>query len=392
MSGASWWADRGQMWRLPGTRCLRAPLLRVSVIGMVVSAMHSHRPWWVRRNRPGTVARLGFDETVMASARRLRRRRFVTAAVDAATGQVIDIFDGRDAADLRRWTQQQPRWWTDSVEVVCVDPHEGYRSAVTSLLDDGGLAAEAKIAADPFHIVRLANQALTKCRQRTQTDTTGHRGRKGDPLYGARKLLLMGSERLDGAGWERLRSALGRGDPYDEVADCWEAKEKVRSVFKTPDPEQGAGRLDDAIEYCRAPEAAPRAAPPRHHAAPLAGRDHHQHRNRHPQRAHRSRQRQNQRHKTLSQRLPQPPQPPPPHPFGRRTKTTRNSTRHKNQNPTSQLGRVEPHCQGPQVPSARVGPEPAAPPPAGARLRPARPIRLRESSPPSQLAPTGVGQ
>ena len=207
--------------------------------------------------RVGPVAQLGFDETVMASARRLRRRRFVTAAVDAATGQVVDIFDGRDAAEVRRWVQQQPRWWTDSVEVVCVDPHEGYRSAVTSLLGDGGLAAEVKVAADPFHIVRLANQALTKCRQRTQTDTTRHRGRRGDPLYGARKLLLMGSERLDGAGRERLRSALDAGDPYDEVADCWDAKEKVRSTFKTPDPEQAAGRLDDAIEYCRAPEAAP---------------------------------------------------------------------------------------------------------------------------------------
>ena len=77
-------------------------------------------------SRVGPVAQLGFDETAMASARRHRRRRFVTAAVDAATGQIIDIFDGRDAAEVRRWAQQQPRWWTDSVEVVCVDPHEGY--------------------------------------------------------------------------------------------------------------------------------------------------------------------------------------------------------------------------------------------------------------------------
>ena len=190
--------------------------------------------------------------------------------------------------------------------------------------------------------MRLANQALTKCRQRTQTDTTGHRGRKDDPLYGARKLLLMGSERLDDAGRERLRRALDAGDPYDEVADCWEAKEKVRSVFKTPDPEQAAGRLDDAIGWCAAPEAAPElrrlATTLRRWRAEIitsiATGTHNG--------AHRGRQRQNQRHKTLSQRLPQPPQLPPPHPAGRRTKTTRNSTRHKNQNPTSQLGRVEP--------------------------------------------------
>ena len=71
-------------------------------------------------------------------------------------------------------------------------------------------------------IVRLANQALTRCRQRTQTDTTGHRGRKGDALYGIRQLLLTGAERLDDRGWERLWAAIDRGDPYDEVADCWD--------------------------------------------------------------------------------------------------------------------------------------------------------------------------
>ncbi len=205
----------------------------------------------------GAVAHLGFDETVMASASRRRRRRFITAAVDAGTGRVVDVFEGRDAADLRAWMHQQPRWWAGAVEVVCVDPHEGYRSAVSSLRSDGVLAQTARVAVDPFHIVRLANQALTKCRQRTQNQALGHRGRTGDPLYGARKLLLMGAERLDDAGWDRLQQALGAGDPYDEVADCWQAKEKVRAVFKTIDPDQASDRLDDAIRWCAAPEAAP---------------------------------------------------------------------------------------------------------------------------------------
>lgn len=207
--------------------------------------------------RVGPTARVGFDETVMASAARRRRRRFITAVVDASNGQIVDIFDGRDAAGLRKWVRTQPRWWAGAVEVVCVDPHEGYRSAIRQLKRDGALPATAEIAADPFHIVRLANQALTRCRQRTQNDTTGHRGRKGDPLYGARKLLLTGAERLDPTGLQRLRTALDHSDPYDEVADCWAAKEKVRSVFKTTDPQQAANRLDDAIAYCQAPEAAP---------------------------------------------------------------------------------------------------------------------------------------
>ena len=58
--------------------------------------------------RVGAPARVGVDETVMASATRFRRRRFISVAVDAGTGQVIDVFDCRDAADLERWAKQQP--------------------------------------------------------------------------------------------------------------------------------------------------------------------------------------------------------------------------------------------------------------------------------------------
>ena len=209
----------------------------------------------------------------------------------AATGQVVDIFDGRDAAEVRRWVQQQPRWWADSVEVVCVDPHEGYRSAITSLLGDGGLPKSATLAADPFHIVRLANQALTKCRQRTQTDTTRHRGRKGDPLYGARKLLVMGAERLDGAGRERLRSAPGPRRPLRRGSRLLGRQRKSPVHIQNPRPRTSRRPPRRRHRILPSPRGRPRAAPPRDHAAPLARRDHHQHRNQHPQRAHRSRQR-----------------------------------------------------------------------------------------------------
>ena len=36
---------------------------------------------------------------------------------------------------------------------------------------------------DAFHIVKLAGDAPGEVRSRVQQDTTGHRGRKGDPLY-----------------------------------------------------------------------------------------------------------------------------------------------------------------------------------------------------------------
>lgn len=108
-----------------------------------------------------------------------------------------------------------------------------------------------------FHIVRLANQAVTKCRQRVQHETLEHRGWKGDPLFDIRKLLLMGAERVDETGSERIRQAPRDGDPDDAVADTWTCKEKVRSVYLTTDPEEAAHPLDDAIAWCTEPEAGP---------------------------------------------------------------------------------------------------------------------------------------
>ena len=39
----------------------------------------------------------------------------------------------------------------------------------------------ARQIADPFHVVRLANERLDQVRRRTQQETLGHRGRKGIP-------------------------------------------------------------------------------------------------------------------------------------------------------------------------------------------------------------------
>lgn len=100
--------------------------------------------------RVGPVEMVGFDETVMQPAHRRRRRRFVTAVVDVATGQIIDVFEGRDARDLAVWMASMPRSWLAGIDVVSVDPHEGYRSAVTAV---ASALRDATIVVDPFHIV-----------------------------------------------------------------------------------------------------------------------------------------------------------------------------------------------------------------------------------------------
>jgi transposase len=85
--------------------------------------------------------------------------------------------------------------------------------------------------ADPFHVVKLANLKLDECRRRVQNEREGHRERKHDPLYRARRLLTMADERLNDHGREKLMGLLNAGDPKGEVLSTWRAKELVRGLY-----------------------------------------------------------------------------------------------------------------------------------------------------------------
>ena len=89
--------------------------------------------------------------------------------------------------------------------------------------------------ADPFRVVRRGNTALDECRRRVQNELFGHRGRKDDPLYHARRLLVMAAEGLSAEGMERLRGLLAAGDPAREVWFAWNAKEIVRQIYDHTD-------------------------------------------------------------------------------------------------------------------------------------------------------------
>ena len=137
------------------------------------------------------VRALGIDETSFLSATREHRSIYVTGLVDLNRKRIIDMVEGNAAPDLRRWCADQDPAWMRAIRVVATDLAESYRSGTSPHLD------HAIRVADPFHVVRIANRCVDKVRRRVQNETLGHRGRKADPLYRIRKLLLSGYERLD---------------------------------------------------------------------------------------------------------------------------------------------------------------------------------------------------
>ena len=101
-----------------------------------------------------------------------------------------------------------------------------------------------------------ANAAIDDARRRVQQQTLGHRGRKHDPLFQIRKLLLLANERLDDAGQARLHAALAAGDPYEEVTCTHLAKELIRSVYAAPDIFAARIALERFFDWAAAVEVA----------------------------------------------------------------------------------------------------------------------------------------
>ncbi len=198
--------------------------------------------------RVGPVRQLGVDETSFLAATREHPIVYATGLVDLERHVVIDMTKGNSAKDLRRWTTNADPAWLAGIEVVATDLAESFRAGLSPHLD------HAQRVADPFHVVRVANRCLDQVRRRVQNDTLGHRGRRHDPLYRIRKVLLTGNERLNDTGRERMLLGLRAGDPNDEVVGAWLAKEGVRDVYLAADLADAAVLLDKTIAGCLADE------------------------------------------------------------------------------------------------------------------------------------------
>jgi transposase len=191
--------------------------------------------------RIGAVSAIGLDETLFARHGRFRTQCWSTQIVDVRRGQLLDVVPGRDHLEPCRWLAGRPAEWLAGIEWATLDLSSAYRAVFDTMLP------HATQVADPFHVVRLANVAVDECRRRVQNDTVGHRGRKADPLYRARRRLVMANERLTDDGRERLMGLLRAGDPRREVWFAWNAKEVVRQIYDHSD-EQLAAEWVDAIE------------------------------------------------------------------------------------------------------------------------------------------------
>jgi transposase len=167
--------------------------------------------------------------------------------------RLLDLVPGRSGKAFSNWLEERGAVFRDNVKIASLDPFAGYKTAIDDQLED------ATAVLDAFHVVKLGTAAVDEVRRRVQQDTLGHRGRKGDPLFGIQTILRAGAENLTEKQRARLVAAIEADPAHDEVFLAWQCAQQLRSAYHQKDLAEGrriAEKVVDSFHSCPIPEIA----------------------------------------------------------------------------------------------------------------------------------------
>jgi transposase len=189
---------------------------------------------------------IGVDEHVWRHTR--RGDRYVTVIIDltpvrdgSGPSRLLDMVPGRSKAVFKTWLADRPQTWRDGVQVVAMDGFTGFKTAAAEELPD------AVAVMDPFHVVRLAGEAVDVCRRRVQQDLHGHRGRAGDQLYSCRRTLHTGAGLLTDRQTARI-NALFAEERHAAVEATWGIYQRMIAAYRDPDRAVGKAAMQAVID------------------------------------------------------------------------------------------------------------------------------------------------
>ena len=165
--------------------------------------------------------------------------------------RLLDLVPGRSGKVYADWLKARNQAFRDGIGVATLDPFHGYKNAIDDELED------AVAVLDAFHVVKLGTAAVDEVRRRVQQDTTGHRGRSGDPLYGIRTILRCGEEKLTDKQKARLAKALSANERHVEVEVAWRCAQQLRAAYRAGTLTQGrkiAEQVLSSFPTCPIPE------------------------------------------------------------------------------------------------------------------------------------------
>lgn len=234
-------------------------LLRTSwetVAGIVGRVVAEH----LDTRRLENIYRIGVDEVSWRKG-----HRYLTVVADHdRDGAVIWVGEGRDHTVLEEFYDLLGENGCAALQAVSLDMGGAYEKATNNK------AAHARQCVDPFHVVKLANEAIDKARRsawnlerRTHPTPKRPRGRppKGSPPTPTRPRWVKHTR------WALLKDPDALNDSQLAVLDalrrdrsvlyrCWQLKEGLRDLFRLRHPEDAGVHLDWWLAWacrCRIP-------------------------------------------------------------------------------------------------------------------------------------------
>ena len=212
-------------------------------------------------DRFGGVRTLGVDEHIWHHvSRRKRGPKELTGMVDLTRdrdgkvqARLLDLVPGRSGVVFADWLTARGKSFTSGVEIAALDPFHGYKRAIDDELED------ATAVLDAFHVVKLALGAVDEVRRRLQQQICGHRGRKGDPLYGIRTIIRCDPARLTERQWRRFNDAVAADPRHEELFIAWQVAHELRQAYHHKDLGTGrraAEKVLATLPSCPIPEIA----------------------------------------------------------------------------------------------------------------------------------------
>ena len=207
---------------------------------------------------PPPVRVLGIDETRRGKGKyeietstgaKVWVDRFDTGLVDLdGTGGLFAQVNGRTSDVVIAWLKEQNPEWRAGITHVSMDTSATYARAARLALPN------AVVVVDRFHLVALANRAVTEYRRELAWARRGRRGRKIDPEWAQRNRLLRAGENFTDDEAAKMHDAMRVADPSGGLEKCWQGKEMLRQLLSLagtdPDRSRIWNQLADFYLHC----------------------------------------------------------------------------------------------------------------------------------------------
>ena len=214
-------------------------LVRVSwyTVGRIIERVVADER--ARRGDPlAGLRRIGIDELSYRKG-----QRYITAVVDHDSGRLVWAANGRDKETVARFFAELGAERCGTLELVSSDLGEWVTRVVVERCPN------ATLCLDPFHVVKLATDALDEVRREVWNEAR----RAGDVagarwLKGARWALWKRPERLS----ERQQAKLATIASINRrLYRAYLLKEQLRVVFQQPDTQAAIALLDAWLAWAR---------------------------------------------------------------------------------------------------------------------------------------------